>query len=144
MSFNMSSNLCTLQKHVSHGLFVQALIGNNSWSSVSQSGRLYHVGTIPNLKGNIYAADLRFMIGSSPEGFFPVAIYARRARLPLAEKLDTGTNSWDVLGTNLSFKVIDILPRASSHKVLFIHKFISQIWTKDKLYKLSTRYCHDN
>lgn len=88
---------------------VQALIGNNSWSSVSQSGRLYHVGTIPNLKGNIYAADLRFMIGSSPEGFFPVAIYARRARLPLAEKLDTGTNSWDVLGTNLSFKVINIL-----------------------------------
>lgn len=123
---------------------VQALIGNNSWSSVSQSGRLYHVGTIPNLKGNIYAADLRFMIGSSPEGFFPVAIYARRARLPLAEKLDAGTNSWDVLGTNLSFKVINILPRASSHKVLFIHKFISQIWTKDKLYKLSTRYCHDN
>jgi hypothetical protein len=106
---------------------VQALIGNNSWSSVSQSGRLYHVGTIPNLKGNIYAADLRFMIGSSPEGFFPVAIYARRARLPLAEKLDVGTNSWDVLGTNLSFKVINILPRASSHKVLFIHKFISQI-----------------
>jgi hypothetical protein len=105
---------------------------------------LYHVGTIPNLKGNIYAADLRFMIGSSPEGFFPVAIYARRARLPLAEKLDAGTNSWDVLGTNLSFKVINILPRASSHKVLFIHKFISQIWTKDKLYKLSTRYCHDN
>lgn len=45
------------------------------------------------------------MIGSSPNGFFPVAIYARRARLPLAEKLDVGTQSWDMLGTNLSFKV---------------------------------------
>jgi hypothetical protein len=63
------------------------------------------VGTIPNLKGNIYAADVRLMIGSSPEGFFPVAIYARRARLPLAEELDAGTQSWDMLGTNLSFKV---------------------------------------
>eukprot|EP00246_Nothoceros_aenigmaticus_P010361 TRINITY_DN2681_c0_g1_i6.p1 TRINITY_DN2681_c0_g1~~TRINITY_DN2681_c0_g1_i6.p1 ORF type:complete len:591 (-),score=82.34 TRINITY_DN2681_c0_g1_i6:172-1944(-) len=83
---------------------VQALIGNNGWSSISHSGRLYHVGTIPNLKGNIYAADLRLMIGSSPEGFFPVAIYARRARLPLAEKLDVGTQSWDMLGTNLSIK----------------------------------------
>ncbi|CAM6093861.1 unnamed protein product [Calypogeia fissa] len=86
---------------------VQALIGNNGWSSVGQSGRLYHVGTIPNLKGNIYAADLRFMIGSSREGFFPVAIYARRARLPLAEKLDCGTHSWDMLGTNLSVKQSD-------------------------------------
>jgi hypothetical protein len=84
---------------------VQALIGNNGWSSLSQAGRLYHVGTIPNLKGNIYAADVRLMIGSSPEGFFPVAIYARRARLPLAEELDAGTQSWDMLGTNLSFKV---------------------------------------
>jgi hypothetical protein len=85
---------------------VQALIGNNGWSSVSRHGRLYHVGTIPNLKGNIYAADLRMMVGSSPEGFFPVAIYARRARLPLAEKLDQQgqTPSWDMLGTNLSVK----------------------------------------
>ncbi|CAM6051253.1 unnamed protein product [Sphagnum compactum] len=61
-------------------------------------------GTIPNLKGNIYAADLRVMIGSSPQDFFPVAIYACQARLPLAEKLDAGTSSWDMLGTNLSFK----------------------------------------
>lgn len=71
---------------------------------MSTSGRLFHVGTIPNGKGDIYAADLRLMIGSSPEGFFPVAIYARRARLPLSEKLEPGTDSWDMLGTNLSFK----------------------------------------
>lgn len=86
---------------------VQALIGNNGWSSSSQHGRLYHVGTVPNLKGNIYAADLRLMVGSSPTGFFPVAIYARRARLPLTEKLVAGTHSWDMLGTNLSVKNAD-------------------------------------
>jgi hypothetical protein len=74
-------------------MIVQALIGNKGWHSMSQSGRLCHVGTIPNLKGNIYAADLRVMIGSSPQGFFPVATYARQAGLPLAEKFDAGTNS---------------------------------------------------
>ncbi|KAH7298374.1 hypothetical protein KP509_25G040100 [Ceratopteris richardii] len=86
---------------------VQALIGNNGWSSRSRYGHLYHVGTIPNLKGNIYAADLRLMVGSSPEGFFPVAIYARRARLPLAAAPCDGRHSWDMLGTNLSVKNAD-------------------------------------
>lgn len=84
---------------------MQALIGNNSWSSLSTFGRLYHVGTIPSLKGSIYASDLRVMVGSGSDGFFPVAIYARRARLPMSEKLEKGTSSWDMLGTNLSFKV---------------------------------------
>ncbi|CAI7817871.1 unnamed protein product [Closterium sp. NIES-53] len=83
---------------------VQALIGNNGWSSQSVSGRLYHVGTIPTSKGNIYASDLRMMVGSGAGGFFPVAIYARRAKLPLAEKLESGIHSWDMLGTNLSYK----------------------------------------
>ena len=96
------------------------MIGNNGWSSVSHHGRLYHVGTIPNLKGNIYAADLRMMIGSSPEGFFPVAIYARRARLPLAECLQQGAQSWDMLGTNLSVKV----SRKLNHKKICIIRFM--------------------
>ncbi|KAI5057559.1 hypothetical protein GOP47_0027574 [Adiantum capillus-veneris] len=87
---------------------VQALIGNNGWSSLSRYGCLYHVGTIPNIKGNIYAADLRLMVGSSPDhGFFPVAIYARRARVPLVESLHDGAQSWDMLGTNLSVKNAD-------------------------------------
>ena len=38
-------------------------------------------------------------------GFFPVAIYARRARKALPEALLPGVNSWDILGTNLSVKV---------------------------------------
>lgn len=86
---------------------VQSLVGNHGWSSLSTGGRLYHVGTVPDSKGNIYAADLRLMIGSSPQGFFPVAIYARRARVPLTEELEAGAASWDMLGTNLSFKAED-------------------------------------
>jgi hypothetical protein len=93
-------------------MIVQALTGNKGWCSMSQSGRLYHVGTIPNLKGNIYAADLRVMIRSSPQGFFPVAIYARQARLPLAEKLDASTSSWDMLGTNPVIQGDLLIPKA--------------------------------
>jgi hypothetical protein len=83
---------------------VQSLIGNSKWSSRGDSGHLFHVGTVPNKKGNIYVADLRFMVGASPEGFYPLAIYARRARAPLATELGPGTDSWEILGTNLSAK----------------------------------------
>lgn len=86
---------------------VQSLIGNAKWSSQSQFGRLFHVGTMPDRKLNLYAADLRFMVGVGPEGFFPVAIYARRARKPLSTELQTGDDSWDMLGTNLSVKQAD-------------------------------------
>ena len=82
---------------------VQALIGNAGWSSRSQSGRLYHIGTVPNRKSEIHVADIRFMVGGGPGGFFPVAIYARRARRPLLARLND-TPSWDMLGTNLSIK----------------------------------------
>ncbi len=45
------------------------------------------------------------MVGNGPEGFFPVAIYARRARSPLAVSLEGGSqSSWSMLGTNLSVK----------------------------------------
>lgn len=60
------------------------------------------------LKFHMWAAafDLRIMVGSSPtNGFFPVAIYARRARRALPEQLIAGKSSWDILGTNLSVKV---------------------------------------
>ncbi len=81
---------------------VQSLIGNAAWSSRTREGTLYHVGTIPNKKGEIFAADLRFMVGADPSGFYPLAIYARRARKPLAPTLESGVSSWDMLGTNLS------------------------------------------
>ena len=83
---------------------VQALVGNSGWSSTGRDGRLYHVGTVPNRKGEIHVADIRFMVGAAPEGFFPVAVYARRARSPLAPDFDGAVSSWDQLGTNLSVK----------------------------------------
>ena len=63
------------------------------------------MGTVPNARGNIHAFDLRMMVGAEPGGgFFPVAIYARRARRALPETLVAGASSWDILGTNLSIK----------------------------------------
>ena len=46
------------------------------------------------------------MVGVNPdEGFFPVALYARRARKPLTKELAPGAaSSWEMLGTNLSIK----------------------------------------
>ncbi len=82
---------------------VQSLIGHYEWSSTSQHGKFFHIGTVPNKKGNIYIADLRLMVYSSPKGFMPCAIYARRARTPLESKYPE--DSWNVLGTNLSVKV---------------------------------------
>ncbi len=93
--------------HVYDHYIVQSLIGNSRWSSQSQFGRLFHVGTMPDRKMNFYAADLRFMVAVSPNGFFPVAIYARRARKPLTTDLPAGERSWDMLGTNLSIKNSD-------------------------------------
>ena len=81
---------------------IQNLIGHYHWSSHSSTGKYYHIGTLPDKKGNIYIADLRMMAYNTSKGFEPCAIYARKAKLPLTEK--TPTNSWDVLGTNLSIK----------------------------------------
>ena len=35
---------------------VQSLISNHEWSSCLDGGRLYHVGTIPDKRGNIFVA----------------------------------------------------------------------------------------
>ena len=92
-------------EHTYDRFIVQALIGNQDWSSRGRDGRLYHVGTVPNRRGRIFVADLRVMVGVGPEGFFPVAIYARRSRTPLVDTLDDDSPaSWDMLGTNLSLK----------------------------------------
>lgn len=91
------------EEHPYDQFIVQSLIGHYSWSSNSEDGRFFHIGTVPNKKGNIFIADLRLMVYSSPDGFAPCAIYARRARSPL--KKDIPENSWEVLGTNLSVKV---------------------------------------
>lgn len=83
---------------------VQALLGNFEWSSKGRAGHYFHVGTIPNKNNEIYVADLRMMISSTSEGFRPLAVYGRRSRKPLTDRLDSNANSWDMLGTNLSIK----------------------------------------
>lgn len=83
---------------------VQSLIGNYQWSSSGKQGKLYHVGTIPNSKGKTYVADLRMMVSASENGMQPLAVYARRAAKPLEDVIEKGTDSWSMLGTNLSFK----------------------------------------
>ncbi|MFT5584956.1 MAG: hypothetical protein ACI9VR_002544 [Cognaticolwellia sp.] len=88
-------------------LIVQALIGNASWSSKSKEGQFYHLGTVPDHRGRIYVADVRFMVGSSEQGFYPLALYARRAREPLAKHITPDMDSWSMLGTNLSVKSSD-------------------------------------
>lgn len=82
---------------------VQSLIGHYNWSSSTQHGKFFHVGTVPNKKGNIFISDLRVMICSTAQGYRPCALYARRAKSPLES--DIKGNSWDVLGTNLSEKL---------------------------------------
>jgi hypothetical protein len=86
---------------------VQSLIGNYNWSSTGSTGKLFHVGTVPNTKGKTYVADLRMMVSWTENGIKPLCVYARRARKPLENKLETGEKSWDILGTNLSIKKTD-------------------------------------
>lgn len=83
---------------------VQSLIGNRNWSSDTESGKLYHVGTLPDKRGETFVADIRLMIHRTAEGFRPVGMYSRRSRAPLPRDLDTDISTWDVLGTNISVK----------------------------------------
>jgi hypothetical protein len=94
-------------EHRYERFIVQGLVGNRGWTSNSRGHRLYHVGTVPDRAGNIYVADMRIMVGQSPSGAYPVAIYARRAREPLVEELDAAPSAWAMLGTNLSVKLED-------------------------------------
>jgi hypothetical protein len=41
-------------EHPYEQFIVQSLIGNAHWSSLTQAGRLYHVGTVPNVRGRIF------------------------------------------------------------------------------------------
>ncbi|GAB4408188.1 MAG: hypothetical protein OHK0039_11090 [Bacteroidia bacterium] len=99
---------------------VQSLIGNYNWSSSGRSGRFYHVGTMPNVKNLSYVADLRMMLISSDEGIRPAALYARQARLPLADALVESGASWDMLGTNLSVRLPDGTFSSDSSRLLMM------------------------
>jgi hypothetical protein len=83
---------------------VQSLIGNYKWSSRTESGKFFHLGTIPNAKGETYVFDLRMMVCSTPLGFRPVCVYSRKAPKALSNDPVNGESSWDMLGTNLSYR----------------------------------------
>ncbi|HBH05078.1 MAG TPA: hypothetical protein DDX92_00560 [Flavobacteriales bacterium] len=84
---------------------VQSLIGNYQWSSTSSKGKFYHVGTLPDKKGNTYVSDLRMMVCNTSKGIRPLCTYARRSAAPLSNTLKGGDDSWSMLGTNLSVKL---------------------------------------
>lgn len=83
---------------------VQSLIGNYNWSSEGRQGKLFHVGMIPDKRGDTYVADLRVMVSSTSEGIRPICVYGRKAERPLLDKIDESSDSWEMLGTNLSVK----------------------------------------
>lgn len=83
---------------------VQSLIGNYQWSSTSSDGKFYHVGTIPNAKGKTFVFDLRMMVSSTKDGVRPLVVYSRRAAKPLVDHIEESSDSWQMLGTNLSVK----------------------------------------
>lgn len=95
-----------MEKEIEYKRFiVQSLIGNYNWSSTSSAGKFYHVGTIPTAKGETFVTDLRMMVSSTPNGIRPLCVYSRRAEKPLADVISSGSDSWSMLGTNLSIKL---------------------------------------
>eukprot|EP01108_Squamamoeba_japonica_P005620 TRINITY_DN4511_c0_g1_i2.p2 TRINITY_DN4511_c0_g1~~TRINITY_DN4511_c0_g1_i2.p2 ORF type:complete len:379 (+),score=191.57 TRINITY_DN4511_c0_g1_i2:43-1179(+) len=85
---------------------VQSLVGSYAWSSITHRGQLYHVGSIPDKNGRIFVCDMRMMVhfDYKMKQWRPLALYSRRAPKPLPVHLGPGDSSWDVLGTNLSYK----------------------------------------
>ena len=101
---------------------VQQLVGNVHWSSTSRRGKLFHIGTVPDSKGLIYAFDLRMMVSWQESEYRPVAMYARRAPQPLERELGPGTSSWSVLGTNLSRKRSDDVWTTEPNRLLMMDR----------------------
>ncbi|MEL7221945.1 MAG: hypothetical protein AAGJ93_11540 [Bacteroidota bacterium] len=101
---------------------VQSLIGNYNWSSTSSSGKFYHVGTIPTAKGETFVTDVRMMVSSTPNGIRPLCVYSRRAAKPLANQIGSGSDSWAMLGTNLSIKQGDNQWGSDTNRLLLMDR----------------------
>ncbi|RMG10662.1 MAG: hypothetical protein D6731_17025 [Planctomycetota bacterium] len=95
------------EQHPYDEFIVQQLVGNFRWSSTTTRGKVFNIGTVPDKKCRIYAFDMRMMVAWQEERYAPVAMYARRAPLPMTSDLESGASSWHILGTNLSKKVGD-------------------------------------
>lgn len=80
------------EEHHYEKFIVQSLIGNSEWSSISTTGShsetLYHVGTVPNKRGQIYVAD--------GEGFFHHLL--RSMSYPKHALLSPSRSPYDGLG----------------------------------------------
>lgn len=101
---------------------VQSLIGNYNWSSVSEKGKYYHVGTIPNIKGDTFVTDLRLMVSSTESGLKPLCIYSRKAAKPLVDNITSGSDSWAMLGTNLSVKLGENSWESDSNRLMLMDR----------------------
>ena len=101
---------------------VQSLVGNYNWSSKVNESTYYHVGTVPNKKGDSFVLDFRMMIHTTKTGYRPVSIYSRRARSPLKDSLESGQDSWDILGTNLSYKNTDGSWNSQTSRLLLMER----------------------
>ena len=97
-----------MQKEFAYTRFiVQRLIGYPLWEGGKNSGSYYQTGTLPDGERNRYVFDLRMMVCATPQGFKPVCLYSRRATHPLQANLDPSIPSWNLLGTNLSYRAED-------------------------------------
>ncbi|CAF2055938.1 unnamed protein product [Rotaria magnacalcarata] len=86
---------------------IQSLVGSSKWihqNDVADKKDYYHVGTRPNNRKEVFVMDLRIQVCGTDIGFQPLAIFGRRAALPLRDQLSDNDNSWAMLGTNLSHK----------------------------------------
>ncbi|MFT6809701.1 MAG: hypothetical protein ACJA01_002939 [Saprospiraceae bacterium] len=101
---------------------VQSLIGNYNWSSVSSTGKFYHVGTIPSPKGETFVTDLRLMVSSTEDGIKPLCVYSRKAAKPLVDQISPGSDSWSMLGTNLSVKEGENLWSSDTNRLMLMDR----------------------
>jgi len=119
----------TQEKDNPYSLFIiQSLIANSKWSSSATAQRggstLFHNGTVPNKKGQIYVADLRLQVAGHPieGGFEPISMYARRAAKPLDDTITPESDSWSQLGTNLSVGLGNGLFASESGRLLMMDR----------------------
>jgi hypothetical protein len=96
-----------LKPYQPQSYIVQELINSNYIPGKDEDKLRYHVGTIPDEKDRSYAFDIRMMMHYTVSGTRPLAVYSRRARLPLNKPLPEDANSWELYGTNLSVKQND-------------------------------------
>lgn len=82
---------------------VQQLVGHYDWSSETEKGALFQVGTVPSKRNNSYVFDFRFIVHATSEGIEPLAMYSRRAAIPLKKEISEGETD-QMLMTNLSYK----------------------------------------